>query len=64
MTAAEIICDMCDALRKVRPEDGAPLLHTFSEIIEEIDALMDERDYWKRRAKHAELMSPPITKVE
>lgn len=48
------LSDAAEALGLVRPVDGAPLALNWTQVLEEIRDLVDDRDHWKTRAEQAE----------
>lgn len=46
--------DAAEALGEVRSEDGAPLALNWTQVIEAIHELREDRDHWKLRAERAE----------
>ena len=46
--------DAAEALGEVRPGDGAPLVLNWTQVIEAIHELREDRDHWKKRAESAE----------
>lgn len=48
------LADAAEALGEVRPEDGAPLALNWTQVIDAIHDLRDDRDHWKTRAEAAE----------
>lgn len=48
------LSDVAEALGIVRPSDGAPLALNWTQALEEIRDLLDDRDHWKKRAEQAE----------
>jgi hypothetical protein len=48
------LSDVAEALGLVRPSDGAPLALNWTQALEEIRDLRDDRDHWKKRAEQAE----------
>lgn len=51
--------DAAEALGEVRPEDGAPLALNWTQVIEAIHELREDRDHWKKRAESAEYALEP-----
>lgn len=45
------LSDVAEALGIVRPSDGAPLALNWTQALEEIRDLLDDRDHWKKRAE-------------
>lgn len=45
------LADASEALGEVRPDDGAPLALNWTQVIDAIHDLRDDRDYWKTRAE-------------
>lgn len=48
------LSDAAEALGMVRQSDGAPLALNWTQALEEIRDLLDDRDHWKKRAEQAE----------
>mgnify|MGYP001584747356 FL=1 len=48
------LADAAEALGEVRPEDGAPLALNWTQVIEAIHELREDRDHWKKRGEAAE----------
>ena len=47
------LADAAEALGEVRQEDGAPLALNWSQVIEAIHELREDRDDWKLRAEQS-----------
>lgn len=47
------LADAAEALGEVRAEDGAPLALNWTQVIEAIHALREDRDDWKLRAEQS-----------
>lgn len=48
------LADAAEALGEVRPSDGAPLALNWTQVIEAIRDMREERDEWKLRAEQSE----------
>ena len=53
------LADAAEALGEVRPEDGAPLALNWTQVIDAIHELREDRDHWKKRAESAEYALGP-----
>ena len=53
------LSDAAAALGEVRPDDGAPLALNWTQVINAIHELREDRDHWKKRAESAEYALGP-----
>ena len=51
------LADAAEALGEVRSEDSAPLALNWTQVIEAIHELREDRDHWKKRGEAAEIES-------